>query len=109
MSKKHGHTGHKHEIAKAHGHVPDIAPKGNKAFGSEIYAPGVKGDSMAHASHHAANAHHGMGEGMGPMGEHGTVASSSSHLGNNEMHESDKGMGEGTMDAEHEGENEHDD
>jgi hypothetical protein len=90
------HTGHHHEIAKANGHMADPAPKGNKAFASGIYATGIKGDKMAHGTHHAANAHHGMGEGMGPMEEHGTVSTKGSHLGNNETHENDYASSEGS-------------
>jgi hypothetical protein len=104
MSKKHGHTGHKHEIAKAHGHMADPAPKANKAMDSGIYATGIGHDKMAHGTHHAANAHHGMSEGMGPTGEHGTVSMKGSHLGCNECHEDDykagSGSGEGDMGGE---------
>jgi hypothetical protein len=113
MKHKHsGHTGHKHEIGKAMGHLADPAPKANKDVDSGIYVPSVKGDKMAHGTHHAANAHHNMSEGMGPHGEHGTIHPKASHLGQNETHEDDyseKGMGEGTMGADHEESNEHDD
>ena len=95
MKKHHGHTGHKHEIAKAHGHKPDGKPKANKPFGTKILADGIGHDSMAHHTHTAANAHHGMHEGMGPTGEHGTMSTKGSHLGDNEMHEDDYGGGDG--------------
>ena len=101
MSKHKGHTGHKHEIAKAHGHVPDPEPKGNKAFPGSTFLPTIGHDKMAHATHHAANAHHKMSGGMGPEGEHGTVSPSVSHLGCNECSEDESG--EGTRDADHMG------
>ena len=107
MKKHSGHTGHKHEIGKAHGHVPDAKPKANKAFDTGIFAPGIGHDGMAHQTHHAANAHHGMHEGMGPTGEHGTLPTHMSHLGDNETHEDDyasaAGSGEGEMGGDHSG------
>jgi hypothetical protein len=104
MKKKHhgmkGHTGHHQEIAKAHGHVADMKPKANKAFDSEIYPGSVGHDQMAHPMHHAANAHHGMHDGMSPDGEHGTVPTSGSHLGNNESHDDDYAASEGSGESE---------
>lgn len=102
MGKKHGHK----EIAKHHGHVADGKPKANKPFGTAggIYLPGIGHDSMAHGSHHAANAHHGMHEGMGPTGEHGTMSMKGSHLGCNESHEDGPGPGSGSGEGDMGGE-----
>ena len=99
MSKKHGHTGHKHEIAKAHGHVADGKPKANKAYDPGIFLPTAGHDSMAHSTHHAANAHHNMHGGMAPEGEHGTMPMGTSHLGCNECEEG----GEGERGGDHGG------
>jgi len=102
-----GHTGHKHEIAKAHGHKPDPKPKANAAFGTQVFGKG--GGSLGeHDTHRAANAHHNMHQGMAPDGEHGTLPMSGSHLGQNEWHGDAEGQGEasageGDMGADHAG------
>ena len=98
---KSGHTGHPHNIAKAMGHVPDPKPHGGEKIkhgGDGMMRHGIDGaahDSMAHASHHQANAHQNMHDGMSPdhmdagYGQH----MGHSHLGCNECHEGGEDIG----------------
>ena len=109
MKSKKVHGGHKHEIAKAHGHATHHGTKESGGTGHGIAHPEMHSygmhidggkDGMAHHTHHAANAHHGLHNGMAPGNHAHTVGPHETCLGCNEVHQDDFETGEGYSGSE---------